>query len=247
MDGAQPMIEDGDMNGEAGKRQRSIRSYVLRQGRMTPAQQRAFDAHWSRYGLDYLGTPRDFSLAFGRAAPLVLEIGFGNGEQLLHAAAHEPAHDFVGIEVHRPGVGRLLNALAADTLENVRVYADDAVAVLERDIAPQSLAQVRIYFPDPWPKKRQQKRRLVQGPFVDLAASRLVAGGLLHLATDWEEYALQMAQACAACPQLRNTALRGAFVLRPPWRIETHFERRGLRLGHGVFDLMFERLGRDHR
>jgi tRNA (guanine-N7-)-methyltransferase len=220
---------------------RRIRSFVLRQGRMTPAQAAAFDAHWARYGLDYTGSARDLDGVFGRQAPRILEIGFGNGEQLHHAAQADPARDYLGIEVHRPGVGRLLNAAAAQRLGNVRVYAHDAVEVLEHEIAPASLHEIRIYFPDPWPKKRHHKRRLIQPDFVALALSRLRSGGLLHLATDWQDYAEHMLAVLDAQPELRNCAGPGRTVPRPAWRMETHFERRGLRLGHAVSDLLYER------
>lgn len=220
---------------------RRVRSFVLRQGRITPAQQQAFDRHWPRYGMDYLGQPRDLSALFGRAAPTILEIGFGNGEQLLHAAANEADCNFIGIEVHRPGVGRLMNALAAAGLDNVRISNHDAVEVLQNEIPAQSLAAVRIYFPDPWPKKRHHKRRLLQPDFVRLLADRVAPGGLLHLATDWEEYAIHMLEVVDACPQWRNRAGLGAYSAAPPWRIQTHFEKRGMRLGHGVWDLIHER------
>lgn len=221
---------------------RAIRSYVLRQGRFTPAQQRAFEQHWSRYGLSSADGPLDPATAFARgSAPLVLEIGFGNGEQLAWSAADDPARNFLGIEVHRPGVGRLMNALASQAVDNVRLYSEDAVAILERCIAPGTLAEIRIYFPDPWPKKRQQKRRLIQPAFVELLAARCAPGGLLHLATDWADYAEQMREVLAASPHWRNRAAPEPFAPRPPWRIETHFERRGRRLGHGVWDLLYDR------
>jgi tRNA (guanine-N7-)-methyltransferase len=216
---------------------RHIRSFVLRQGRFTPAQQRAFEQHWSRYGLDPL---RDPAHAFARPAPLVLEIGFGNGEQLLWSAQREPARNFIGVEVHRPGVGRLMNALAAHNVDNVRLYNHDAIDVIQR-LAPASFAEARIYFPDPWPKKRQQKRRLIQTEFVELLATRVTVGGRLHLATDWADYAAQMLKVLDAAPAWRNSAGPGQFVPRPEWRIETHFEKRGRRLGHGVWDLLYER------
>lgn len=227
----------------APARHRPPRSFVLRQGRITPAQARAFEAHWARYGLAFQGVPRDLDAVFGRSAPRVVEIGFGNGEQLLHAAAHEPDKDFIGIEVHRPGVGRLMNGLAAGDLANVRLYNHDAVEVLAREIAPASLAEVRIYFPDPWPKKRHHKRRLIQPAFVDFLATRVRPGGLLHLATDWAEYAEQMLATVDASPHWRNRAGTGGFTACPAWRVETHFERRGTRLGHGVWDLVHERTG----
>jgi tRNA (guanine-N7-)-methyltransferase len=218
--------------------ERPIRSFVLRQGRITTAQQRAFDAHWQRFGLDFSGAPRDFAATFERKAPLVLEIGFGNGEQLVHAAQAEPERDFIGVEVHRPGVGRLLNALANADIRNVRVYHHDAVEVLEREIGPHALDEVRIYFPDPWPKKRHHKRRLIQPAFVALVASRVAPGGRLHLATDWADYAEHMQNVLDDAPQWRRDTRHAA---RPPWRIDTHFEKRGVRLGHCVRDLVYER------
>jgi len=227
---------------DSGNRERRIRSFVLRQGRFTPAQQRAFDQHWSRYGLDYAGAPRDFAASFGRNAARVLEIGFGNGDQLLHSAQAEAERDFIGIEVHRPGVGRLMNGLAAAAVGNVRLYNHDAVDVLDREIAPASLDEVRIYFPDPWHKKRHNKRRLVQPEFLALLASRTAPGGRLHLATDWADYAEHIRDVLASAPDWRIDARHADPAVRPPWRIETHFERRGLRLGHGVWDFVHERI-----
>jgi len=224
-----------------GSGDRHIRSFVLRQGRFTPAQQRAFTEHWSRYGLAFDAGLIDPAAVFGRSASLVLEIGFGNGEQLLWSAVHEPGRDFIGIEVHRPGVGRLMNALAAQDVDNVRLYNHDAVTVVEHCIAPASLAEARIYFPDPWPKKRQQKRRLIQPAFVDLLAGRVAPGGVLHLATDWADYAEHMHAVLASSTRWRNRAGAARFVARPDSRIETHFEKRGRRLGHAVWDLLYDR------
>ena len=218
---------------------RKVRSFVLRQGRFTPAQQRAFEDLWPRFGLDYAGAPRDFDAAFGRHAPRVLEIGFGNGEALRFAAQHDPARDLVGIEVHAPGVGRLLNALAADGARNVRLYHHDAVEVLQHEIADGSLDEIRIYFPDPWHKKRHNKRRLVNPAFAALLVSRIAPGGYLHCATDWEPYAEQMLEVLGAEPALANTA--EGYAPRPEWRPLTKFENRGLKLGHGVWDLLFTR------
>jgi tRNA (guanine-N7-)-methyltransferase len=225
---------------EEGKRR--IRSFVLRQGRFTDAQQRAFDAFWPRYGLDYTGSPRDFDAAFGRQAPRVLEIGFGNGEALRYATRHDPARDYLGIEVHAPGVGRLLNALAADGASNVKLYHHDAVEVLQNEIADGGLREVRIYFPDPWHKARHHKRRLVQPEFAQLLERKLAPGGLLHLATDWEGYAEHMWDVLDATPGLSNRAGRRGHVPRPDWRPQTHFESRGLKLGHGVHDLLYDRV-----
>ena len=223
----------------AGRRE--IRSFVLRQGRFTEAQQRAFDALWPRYGLDYAGRPRDFDAVFGRRAPRVLEIGFGNGEALRFAAQRDPGRDFIGIEVHAPGVGRLLNALAADGIGNVRLYHHDAVEVLRGEIADGSLDEVRISFPDPWHKKRHNKRRLVQPAFARLLVDRLATNGRLHLATDWQDYAEQMWDVLDATPGLRNRAGARGHVPRPDGRPRTHFEQRGQRLGHGVWDLLYDR------
>ena len=222
--------------------QRKVRSFVLRQGRFTPAQQRAFDALWPLKSRPKRGQPRDLDATFGRRAPRVLEIGFGNGDALRHAAPRDPARDFIGIEVHAPGVGRLLNALAADGTGNVRLYHHDAVEVLERDIADGSLDEVRIYFPDPWHKKRHNKRRLLNPAFAGLLVRKLAAGGRLHLATDWHDYAEQMWDVLDATPGLRNRAGPRGDVPRPPWRPQTHFESRGQQLGHGVWDLLYDRL-----
>ncbi len=222
---------------------RRVRSFVLRQGRFTPAQQRAFDALWPRFGLDYAGTPRDFDAAFGRSAPRILEIGFGNGEALRFSAAHEPGRDHIGIEVHAPGVGRLLNALAEDGSDNARLYHHDAVEVLENEVADASLDEVRIYFPDPWHKKRHNKRRLVNPEFAALLVRKLAPDGRLHLATDWQDYAEQMWDVLDATPGLANRAGPRGHVARPEWRPQTHFESRGQRLGHGVWDLLYDRTG----
>ena len=220
---------------------RAIRSFVLRQGRFTPAQQRAFDALWPRLGLDFTGQPRDFDGIFGRSAPRVLEIGFGNGDALRFAATQDPSRDYIGIEVHAPGVGRLLNALDSDGVRNVRLYHHDAVEVLRDEIAEGSLDEVRIYFPDPWHKKRHNKRRLIQPDFAALLVSRLRHGGRLHAATDWQDYAEQRWDVLDATPGLVNRAGPRGQVPRPDWRPQTHFETRGQKLGHGVWDLVYDR------
>lgn len=221
--------------------QRQIRSFVLRQGRFTEAQQRAFDILWPRLGLDYTGTLRDFDAAFGRHAPRVVEIGFGNGEALRFAAQHDAARDYIGIEVHAPGVGRLLNWLDDDGSDHVRLYRHDAVEVLEHEIADGALDEIRIYFPDPWHKKRHNKRRIVQPAFAALLVRKLRIGGRLHLATDWEAYAEHMWDVLDAVPGLRNVAGPRGAVPRPEWRPQTHFETRGQKLGHGVWDLLYTR------
>jgi len=224
-----------------GEQRRPIRSFVLRTGRTTPAQSRAFAEHWPRYGLEFRGEPRDLDACFGRRAERVVEIGFGNGEALCFAASNEPERDFIGIEVHTPGVGKLLNDLAAAERSNVRVFKHDAVEVLRDEIVPESLSELRIYFPDPWHKKRHHKRRLIQPAFVALLASRLARGGRLHLATDWADYAEQMIAVVEAHRGFRNEAGPAGSVPRPPWRLPTRFEDRGLRLGHQVVDLLYRK------
>lgn len=221
---------------------RKVRSFVLRQGRFTPAQQRAFDALWPRYGLDYTGKLRDFDHVFGRQARRVLEIGFGNGEALRFAAQNDSNRDMIGIEVHAPGVGRLLNALDDDGSAHVRVYHHDAVEVLQHEFANGALDEVRIYFPDPWHKKRHHKRRLLNPDFAALLVDKLAVDGRLHLATDWHDYAEQMWDVLDATPGLRNRAGPRGHVPRPSWRPQTHFETRGQKLGHGVWDLIYDRI-----
>ena len=221
--------------------QRQIRSFVLRQGRMSEAQQRAFDERWPRFGLDYSGETRDFDAVFGRKAKRVVEIGFGNGEALRFAAKQDPSRDYIGIEVHTPGVGRLLNWLAEDGSDHVRLYRHDAVEVLENEIADGSLDEIRIYFPDPWHKKRHHKRRLVQPEFAAMLVRKLATDGRLHLATDWEGYAEHMWDVLDATPGLSNRAGPRGHVPRPAWRPQTHFETRGQKLGHGVWDLLYDR------
>lgn len=218
---------------------RQIRSYVLRQGRVSNAQRRAHDTLLPRYGIPYSEARLDLDAVFGRKAPRILEIGCGMGETTAAIAAAHPQQDFLGIEVHTPGVGSLLQLIDRQGLSNVRVIQHDAVAVLHRMIAPDSLDGLHIFFPDPWPKKRQQKRRLIQPPFVALAASRLKTGGYLHAATDWREYAEQMLNVLGGEPLLANTA--AAYAEKPAYRPQTKFESRGLKLGHGVWDLLFRR------
>ena len=220
---------------------RSIRSFVTRAGRITPAQQRALEALWPAYGVEYRDEPLACGALFGREAPCTLEIGFGNGENLAALARAHPERDYLGVEVHRPGVGRLLLALEQQRLSNVRLICHDAVEVLERQIEPGCLAEILILFPDPWPKKRHHKRRLIQPSFVALLERALCAGGVLRLATDWQPYALEMLACLSAAPRLRNLAVDGGFVPRPAERAPTRFELRGTRLGHEVWDLAFAR------
>ena len=218
---------------------RPIRSYVLRQGRTSAAQQRALDTLYARYGLNY--SPQEIvpSDVFGRDAPLVLEIGSGMGETTAAIAAAQPGTDFVAVEVHGPGVGSLLNRIRTQELGNLRVIRHDAVEVLEYMIADASLAGIHVFFPDPWPKKRHHKRRLVQPSFAALAARKLAPGGYLHVATDWQEYAEQILAVLSAEPLLESTA--ADFAARPEHRPLTKFEQRGLSLGHPVRDLLYRR------
>ena len=220
---------------------RRIRSFVLRQGRMTPGQQRAFDEFWSRWGLTREQGPLETAQTFGRAGPLVLEIGFGMGQSLVAMAQAEPEKNFIGIEVHRPGVGKLLHGMAERGVDNIRVYNDDAVEVLHHCLPDASLARVQIYFPDPWHKKKHHKRRLIQPEFLQLLRAKLQPGGVLHVATDWQDYAEHILQALSAAEGYRNLATVD-YVPRPSFRPITKFEQRGERLGHGVWDLLFERV-----
>ncbi|HEX6397163.1 MAG TPA: tRNA (guanosine(46)-N7)-methyltransferase TrmB [Steroidobacteraceae bacterium] len=220
---------------------RPIRSFVMRTGRMTSGQARALEDLWPRYGVEYSAAPLDLDALFGRHAPRTLEIGFGNGEHLASLAAAHPGRDYLGIEVHRPGVGHLFMLAATNNLGNVRASAHDAVEVLREQIAPAALDELLVLFPDPWHKKRHHKRRLIQPPFVELVASRLAPGGVLRLATDWEEYALQMLEVMRASPHFTNLSPSGDWMPRPEERAPTRFEKRGARLGHGVWDLAFRR------
>lgn len=218
---------------------RRVRSFVRRPGRMTSAQQRALDELLPRYELP--ADCSDVRAAFPRPAPLVVEIGCGNGDALVWMAANEPDKNFIGIEVHEPGVGRLLRGLARDALQNVRVAMRDAVEVLRAQAPESSIDELRIYFPDPWPKKRHHKRRLIQAAFADEIVRVLRTGGLLHLATDWPPYADWMRELLAEQTALENVS-RADFS-RPAWRPETHFERRGQRKGHPIADLLYRKTG----
>ena len=221
---------------------RTIRSFVTRAGRITEAQQRALEESWPKYGVEFDGTAvLDLDALFGRHAPRVVEIGFGNGENLAALATAHPERDYLGIEVHRAGVGRLMLAAETAQLTNVRIACHDAVEVLTHQLPPQSLDELLILFPDPWHKKRHHKRRLIQAPFVELAVSRLQAGGIFRLATDWEPYAIQMLEVLGANETLENLSPERGYVEKPTERITTRFEKRGQRLGHGVWDLAFRR------
>jgi len=215
-----------------------IRSFIRRQGRLTPGQELALDQHWHEYGLqpelDY-----DFSKVFGRQAPLIVEIGFGNGDSLAKMAAANPDHDYIGIEVHKPGVGHLLILLNEQGLTNVRVYCHDAIEILEQKLSDHSLAGLHLFFPDPWHKKKHHKRRIVRPSFVDLLNKKLQVNGYFHAATDWQNYAEAMLEVMSASVGLENTSPTQDYCERPKYRPLTKFEQRGLRLGHGVWDLIF--------
>ncbi len=221
---------------------RPIRSYVLRQGRLTPAQKQALDESWPRFGIEPGDSPLNLRQLFGREAPVIVEIGFGNGDALATMAVQAPDHDFIGIEVHQPGVGHLLRLLEAGSINNVRVAMTDAVEFLRDRIPAGSLAGVRIWFPDPWPKKRHHKRRLIQQAFVHLLAGKIAPGGILHLATDWVPYAEHMLEVLSADPDFENLSSSGDYCNRPAWRPLTRFEQRGERLGHETRDLLFRHL-----
>ena len=222
--------------------QRHIRSFVLRAGRMTPAQERALTELWPSYGVDLGDGPLDLERIFGRRAPRCLEIGFGIGEVIGNLAESHPDIDYLGIEVHRPGVGRLLLRAAQAGVRNLRVICHDAVEVLKHNLRDDSLDEILVFFPDPWHKKRHHKRRLIDPPFVAMLAAKLRSGGMLRLATDWQDYAQQMLAVCNADPHLASLSPDGTYVARPQFRPATRFERRGARLGHGVWDLAYTKL-----
>lgn len=219
--------------------QRRIRSFVLRAGRTTAAQERALSELWPTYGLDSTETRLDLAAVFGREAPRCLEIGFGAGEVITALAETHPGNDYLGIEVHRSGVGRLLLRAQLSALKNLRVICSDAVDVLRDSIVDASFDEILVFFPDPWHKKRHHKRRLIEASFVSLAASKLRSGGVLRLATDWQAYAEQMLSVCNANPALESLSRDSTYVPRPEFRPPTRFERRGERLGHGVWDLAY--------
>jgi tRNA (guanine-N7-)-methyltransferase len=219
--------------------ERRIRSFVTRAGRLSTAQARALDTLGPAYCLPYQKALLDIDAAFGRSAPTILEIGTGMGETTAHIAGLMPEKNFMGVEVHTPGIGSLLKLIGERKLHNLRLIQHDAFEVVTHMLAPESLAGVHVFFPDPWHKARHNKRRLIQGPFVKLLASRIVKGGYLHCATDWQEYAEQMLDVLSAETTLKNTA--DGFAPRPDYRPVTKFENRGLKLGHGVWDVVFEK------
>jgi tRNA (guanine-N7-)-methyltransferase len=220
---------------------RPIRSFVLREGRMTEGQRQALERLWPRYGVAFNGSPLDLPRLFGNDRPVFLEIGFGNGNALAQRALQYPEYNHLGIEVHRPGVGHLLQLADQDDLDNVRVLRHDAAEILRDGLTPGSLQGLYLFFPDPWPKKKHHKRRIVQPDFVARLAQLIRPGGLLHMATDWWEYAEHMLTTLQANDEFENTAPDGSYLPRPDDRPETRFERRGQRLGHGSWDLIFRR------
>jgi tRNA (guanine-N7-)-methyltransferase len=229
---------DGSVEGR-----RAVRSFVLRGGRLTDGQKRALDECWPEFGIDDSGEMLDLPALFGNPGPVILEIGFGNGEATWQMAKAAPGENFLGVEVHRPGVGRLLLKMEEHGLSNIRIACADAVELLRQRIPASSLAGVRIYFPDPWPKKRHHKRRIIQPEFVRLLVSKMRPGAILHLATDWEPYAEHMLEVVSACDELTNLADDGSYCSKPAWRPETKYEKRGERLGHRVRDLLFRKEG----
>lgn len=225
----------------AGVYVQKIRSFVKREGRLTNGQSKAIEAYWPVMGLEHVNGPIDFSESFGRTAPIVLEIGFGMGKSLVEMAANEPDKDFIGIEVHRPGVGTCLAEANELGINNLRIFEHDAVEVLADCIADNSVDRLQLFFPDPWHKKRHHKRRIVQPEFVEKLRSKLKLGGMFHMATDWENYAEHMLLVMSQASGFVNQSESNDYVARPENRPLTKFEQRGHRLGHGVWDLMFER------
>jgi tRNA (guanine-N7-)-methyltransferase len=232
--------QSGD-HADTPPQRRTVRSFVIRGGRATVAQQRAMEELWPRYGIELNPSGIDLNQTFGRSAPRMLEIGFGAGEALLYFAQRHPELDCIGVEVHKPGVGHLMLGAEAAGLQNLRVICHDAVEVLQQQLAPGSVELIHIFFPDPWPKKRHHKRRLIQPPFVELLARVLAIGGKLRLATDWEHYAMHMREVIDASTSFVNESDTG-FAARNEERPLTRFERRGHRLGHGVWDLSYRRV-----
>jgi tRNA (guanine-N7-)-methyltransferase len=233
--------KDSESSVSLPEKYRRIRSFVLRTGRMTPGQQNAYDKFWSGKGLLLEHGTIDFFQLFGRSAPVNLEIGFGMGASLVTMAKAAPSEDFIGIEVHTPGVGKLLHGMEEFGVDNIRVFNDDAVDVLEQCIPDASLNRIQIYFPDPWHKKKHHKRRLIQPLFVQQLRQKLKVGGVIHLATDWEHYAEHMMEVMCDAAGYVNLADKYCFSSRPAFRPITKFEKRGERLGHGVWDIVFER------
>jgi tRNA (guanine-N7-)-methyltransferase len=226
---------------EENKYLRRIRSFVLREGRLTKGQQRSLDLFWPTMGLEHQAMPYDMKAVFGREADLVLEIGFGMGKSLVQMAKAAPDRDFIGIEVHKPGVGACLGEAETEGVKNLRVFEHDAIEILNDSIADNSLSTVQLFFPDPWHKKRHHKRRIVQAEFAQLLRRKLKIGGVFHMATDWENYAEHMLEVMKVAEGYSNLSETNDYVPRPEHRPLTKFENRGVNLGHGVWDLMFRK------
>ncbi len=218
---------------------RTIKSYVVRSGRMTPGQEKAYQENWSHYGVEADGRMLDFQQLYGQDAPVILEIGFGMGDSLLEMALQNPHNNYLGIEVHKPGVGRLLGNIKKQALTNLRVMKADAIEVLNKQIPDESLSAVYLFFPDPWHKTRHHKRRIVQDDFIQLVRRKLQSGGQFHMATDWQNYAEHMLEYMQRAEGFKNASPDGTWIPRPDYRPITKFERRGERLGHGVWDILF--------
>jgi tRNA (guanine-N7-)-methyltransferase len=237
---AQMPVEDKKPNKEPFLR-RPVRSFVLRAGRLTEGQKRALSELWPHYGIDEDEYELDLKALFGNDHPVIMEIGFGNGDATWQMALAHPEENYLGVEVHRPGVGHLLLKLEENGIGNVRIACEDAVELLQARISRDSLGGVRIYFPDPWPKKRHHKRRIIQTPFIELLGQKMQAGSILHMATDWEQYAEHMLEVMHNSVNFECLSPNGKACLKPEWRPATKYEKRGERLGHGVFDLVFKR------
>lgn len=237
----QPNTEPQNEELQENKYLRRIRSFVLREGRLTKGQQRSLDLFWPTMGLEYQATPYDMKAVFGREADLVLEIGFGMGKSLVQMAKAAPDKDFIGIEVHKPGVGACLGEAETEGVKNLRLFEHDAIEILNDSIADNSLSTVQLFFPDPWHKKRHHKRRIVQAEFAQLLRRKLKVGGVFHMATDWENYAEHMLEVMTAAEGYSNLSETNDYVPRPEHRPLTKFENRGVNLGHGVWDLMFRK------
>lgn len=224
------------------KRHREIKSFVLRQGRLTTAQQHALDNHWQDYGIDFSEQPLIFSQLFNNDNDVFIEIGFGNGESLLQQAINHPQNNFIGIEVHGPGVGHLIHHAHKEGIKNLKIIRHDAVEVLKQQIPDNSIKQLQLFFPDPWHKKKHNKRRILNPTFIQLAHEKLMPEGLFHMATDWQHYAQQMLEQMDSTEGFLNTAGDGQYSTNKGMRCETKFERRGIKLGHGVWDLIYKKL-----
>ena len=223
------------------EKKRTIKSFVLRQGRLTRAQQNALENHWKDYGIDFSEQLLDFAKLFNNDNEVFVEIGFGNGESLLQQAINQPQYNFIGIEVHGPGVGHLIHNANAQGIHNIKVIRHDAIDVLTQQIADNSVKQLQLFFPDPWHKKRHHKRRIIKPAFIELVQQKLKTGGFFHMATDWQHYAEQMLEEMGKAEAFRNVSGHGNYSKSQGARCETKFERRGLKLGHGVWDLIYEK------